>query len=328
MPAHDSVEQSEEEEDDDDAGEDGTDARDRAHRVLEAFRHEPWGLEHPFQGQRVAIRREPGVPDEDVPRGVDQQRHEESRREATPVRAHQHEDRRDPEEDEGKPRRCQAHHEQPDDRSCPARAGRPVEQPDHPQSRRDRPDEADLECPVEVLEAAPEEQDQRAPAERRERPGPSAQEDEHGSGDGDMEADEHREVGHVRPKPDDLHEEPVDDDGDRRPVLVVWREPRLHVEQRPSLDEGPLVAEEGQAAAHPEEDGPATDGDDREDPAGVPLERGSRDADAQRRARDAHRRTAFIGRLPHVPRQSRATPPPRARGRSVRRAPGRRRPPW
>ena len=61
-----------------------------------------------------------------------------------------------------------------------------------------------------------------------------------------MEADEHREVGHVRPEPDDLHEEPVDDDGDRRPVLVVRREPGLHIEQRPGLDEGPLVAEEGQ----------------------------------------------------------------------------------
>ena len=57
--------------------------------------------------------------------------------------------------------------------------------------------------------------------------------------------DDHGKVGHVRADPDGLDHQPVEDDRQRGPVLVVGAEPADWVRQGSGLNERPLVAEEG-----------------------------------------------------------------------------------
>ena len=95
-----------------------------------------------------------------------------------------------------------------------------IEEKEGAQAHRGGPDEPDLGAPEQVLEAAPEEEDDQGDADRDPRERAAPNERVHEERDRHMEDREQCQVRDVGAHPDQPEQRPVDEDRDRQPMLV------------------------------------------------------------------------------------------------------------
>ena len=142
----------------------------------------------------------------------------------------------------------------------PSRSRSPVEQVESQQPEQDRPHEADLEAPRQVFGAGAQEPEHRHRGSSYPDIGASAQADPPGEVHDEHLRQQHgNDVRPVRTEVENAVKPPPEQDGQRRPVLVV-RVPdalgvRRRVRQAPPDQEVPLVAKEPKAPVQPGPEG-------------------------------------------------------------------------
>ncbi len=218
-----------------------------------------------MNGSRVAAT--PLRPKATYHASVDRGRHDQGEDQPAPRRVEQEVETDQHEHEDPEPRRHHPDRQQRRRRDDAPATGLPVEQDQRREPERDGADEPDLHRPEQVLEAAPEE----GHDERDDGPGPrtggASREDVDLEHDDHVQERQQGQVRHVGRQAERPEHQPVDDRGDAEPVLVERLEEAVEADRALGHDR-PLVGEERQPAAEPEQRREGDDRTDRDDGVG------------------------------------------------------------